>query len=361
MSIVSGHLWVGDLSRGRLAIAERRLARRSHVTGEETNGGDPDQRPSRIRYPTRSSNTSRDSSTAHEFFGMVILAVVVLAVTAGVAQAAELWSDISDAQWVSDYHVTAAEAATVADGFPDGTFRPYADVTRGQFAKMAVTGLGVDTAEPTYPPRTPTSRPPIPSTRSSKGAAAAEMIGGYPDGTYRPDNKIMRQQANSILGKYLAGVEKAARGGIQGDFTTYPTLAGWFAAEGQFYLAGYTDESQISTVHRPATAYLVYRQVTLGSNGMLTPVAFLSRAQAVALVLRTVDVATEVTTPPTRADRRGYAAGRPLEQHAAVRDRPHHLRRPSGRLRHVRRLHDRDRPRHRRRRRPLLGTHPCSG
>ena len=124
------------------------------------------------------------------------------------------------------------------------------------------------------------------------------MIGGYPDGTYRPDNKIMRQQANSILGKYLAGVEKAARGGIQGDFTTYPTLAGWFAAEGQFYLAGYTDESQISTVHRPATAYLVYRDVILGSNEMLTPMAFLSRAQAVTLVLRTVDVAAKLTTPP---------------------------------------------------------------
>ena len=246
-----------------------------------------------------------DRSTPHftRFFHcirvlwIVSLAVLVLAVTAGVAQAAELWSDISDAQWVSDYHVTAAEAATVADGFPDGTFRPYADVTRGQFAKMAVTGLGVDTADPPIP-----SYSDVPPTHTFytfiEGGRAAEMIGGYPDGTYRPDNKIMRQQANSILGKYLAGVEIAARGGIQGDFTTYPTLAGWFAAEGQFYLAGYEDESQISTVHRPATAYLVYRQVTLGSNGMLTPMAFLSRAQAVALVLRTVDVAAEVTTPP---------------------------------------------------------------
>ncbi len=229
--------------------------------------------------------------------GFLLFVAMFLAAAAGPAHAVELWSDISNAQWVSDYHVTALEADTVADGFPDGTFRPYNDVTRGQFAKMAVSGLGVDTANPLSPtysdvPRTHTFYTYI------EGGHAADMIGGYPDGTYRPADKILRQQANSILGKYLAGAEIASRGGIQGDVATYPNLTAWFTAEGEFYLAGYSDEGQISAVHRPATAYLVYREVTLGSGGRLTPTAFLSRAQAVALVLRTADVAADVTTPP---------------------------------------------------------------
>ena len=51
--------------------------------------------------------------------------------------------------------------ATVADGFPDGTFRPSVAVTRGQFAKMAVSGLGVATAHPataTFKRRHPSNR-----------------------------------------------------------------------------------------------------------------------------------------------------------------------------------------------------------
>ena len=66
-------------------------------------------------------------------------------------------------------------------------------------------------------------------------------------------------------------------------------------------LAGFADRAQISPVHRPGTAYLVMRGVVLGSSSggatYLSPLAELSRVQAVTMVLRTRDVVFEAELP----------------------------------------------------------------
>ena len=54
----------------------------------------------------------------------IVLAGVVFIVVAGSALAAPPWSDAPNAWWISTYGVTATEVATVADGYPDGTFKP---------------------------------------------------------------------------------------------------------------------------------------------------------------------------------------------------------------------------------------------
>jgi len=230
-----------------------------------------------------------------------VLTVVLFTIgsVAGVAgaQAADVWTDISDAQWQADYCITAQQADTVADGYPDGTFRPYAAVTRGQFAKMSVQGLGVETKNPSTP-----SFSDVPRAHQFyvyvEGGTAADIMGGFPDGTFRPDKVIERQQSNSILGRYLAAEELEARGAIKGGTLTYPSLLAWYRAEGAFYLAQFDDQGSIAEVHRPATAYLVYHDVVHGSNEKVTPTASLTRAQAVALVLRTLEAAIDITTPP---------------------------------------------------------------
>lgn len=95
-----------------------------------------------------------------------------------------------------------------------------------------------------------------------------------------------RQQAASILGRYLVAAELAKSGHIQGAQGTYESLAAWFAAEGQAVLAPFTDAARLATVHAPYAAYLIYHQVIMGSNSMLNPLASLTRAQAAALVYR---------------------------------------------------------------------------
>jgi len=231
---------------------------------------------------------------------LAALAVVFLLAMSGLAFA-DVWSDISDATWQNVYHVSATDAATVADGYPDGTFRPNQSVTRGQFAKMVADGLGI----PLYDPAVP-SFSDVPTDHIFyeyiEGAVDFGVISGYPDGTYRPNNNIVRQQTNSILGKWLSQEETDAIGGIQGADGFYDTLAAWYTAEGEDVLAGFADRAQISPVHRPGTAYLVMRGVVLGSPSggatYLGPLSELSRVQAVAMIVRTRDVEFEAE-PPT--------------------------------------------------------------
>ncbi len=231
---------------------------------------------------------------------VAVLAAAFLLALSGVAFA-DVWTDISDATWQNVYHVSAADASTVAEGFPDGTFRPYQQVTRGQFAKMVTDGLDIPLFDPAVP-----SFSDVPTNhifyQHIEGAVAAGVISGYPDDTYRPDNNIMRQQANSILGLWLSDQEIEAIGGIQGADGFYDSLLAWFAAEGDEVLSGFDDRLQIAPVHRPGTAYLVMRGVVLGSSSGATttlgPLGELSRAQAVTMIVRTRDVVFEAD-PPT--------------------------------------------------------------
>lgn len=224
--------------------------------------------------------------------------LLLLGLLGGQAAAVDRWSDITDQQWLGDYGVTAGEVETVADGYPDGSFRPYQAVTRGQFAKMAVNGLDLDPVEPATP-----SFKDVPRSHVFygfiEGAYAAGIAGGYDGGLYKPDNPVTRQQTNSILGRYLSSVELEVTGVIRGvNGIGYPSLQAWYDAQGWFYLPAFLDQGQVLAVHRPGTAYLIYRDVVKGSSGRLNPNASLTRAQAAVMVLRVLDAAGTITVAP---------------------------------------------------------------
>ncbi len=234
-----------------------------------------------------------------KFAATIILSALLVLIVAGAAFAAPPWSDASDTYWATNYGVTSAAVATVADGYPDGTFRPGNSVTRGQFAKMAVSGLDVPTANPATASFNDVAKG---STFYVyvEGAKAAGMISGTTASTFSPNSNISRQQANTILGRYLSQIEIDTLGYIKGDGSlTYPTLSAWYAANGDFYLSGYSDWTSIAVDHRATTAYLVYREVVQGSAaGKLNPTATLNRAQAAAMVLRVADAASELSEAP---------------------------------------------------------------
>ena len=228
------------------------------------------------------------------------LTAAVILCLSGLALAADRWTDIGDAEWIGTYHVTSGEAATVAEGYPDGTFRPDLAVTRGQFAKMAVDGLSLGTAQPVSPTflDVPADDP---FYDWIEGGVAAGVLSGFADHTYRPEDEVSRQQADSILGAYLAGLEARATGRIQGLTGEYESLAAWFAGEGPTSLIPFADQGDLAAVHAPGTAYLVFRGVVLGSTEgsrtYLNPLAGLTRAQAVALILRTKTTARGLAFP----------------------------------------------------------------
>ena len=217
------------------------------------------------------------------------LAFILLLALTGFALAGT-WTDISDAVWQGAYQVNATDAFTVADGYPDGTFRPDQAVTRGQSAKMVADGLNIPPADPATPSFSDVSRGSV-FYQYIQGAVADGLISGYPDGTFHPDENVIRQQIDSVLGVWLAQEEISALGGLQGAHGYYSSLVAWYTAEGEGVLAPFADQDQVALVHRPATAYLVMRSVVLGLSGggdtYLNPNGELTRAQAVAMILRT--------------------------------------------------------------------------
>ncbi len=233
---------------------------------------------------------------------VALVAVVILIVLLGssTALAAPPWSDAPNSWWMSTYGITETQAGTVSDGYPNGTFRPGQAVTRAQFAKMTVDGFNLGTANPAT-----ATFPDVPKSNYFfpwiEGAVDAGIIGGYTDGNFRPNNSIIRQQANSLLGKYLAGKELTLRGHIAGDDGNYPSLAAWYAAEGSAILAQFADAASVATVHAAPTAYLVYHEVVEGSGSgslrYLGPNQNVTRAQAVALVIRTREVSFTTAVP----------------------------------------------------------------
>ncbi|MBN1321444.1 MAG: IPT/TIG domain-containing protein [Thermoleophilia bacterium] len=247
---------------------------------------------------------------------LLLTALVVLFVVlgSGSALASPPWPDAPNAWWITTYGVTEGQAATVADGRADGKFYPNDDVTRAQFAKMAVDGTGGTTYTPLIP-----SFLDVPATNYFypwiEGGVRDGLISGYGNQTFGPNNNIIRQQANSILGTYLAQRELNVRGHIAGEQDNYPSLNTWYLAEGMTLLGGFVDAARVATVHAPTTAYLIYKGVvqgTAGAGGMyLGPNNNLSRAQAVALILRVkaVQFATAVPTVALLNPSGGAVAG----------------------------------------------------
>jgi hypothetical protein len=223
---------------------------------------------------------------------------------------ADVWRDISDATWRDAYGVSATEALVVAQGRSDGTFGPHERVNRGQFAKMTVRGLGISLE--------------VPGTASFcdvaenhvfycevENCAAAGVMSGYADGSFRPDALVTREQSCSVLGRWLAEQEVALKGGIIGNAGSYPTLRAWFTAEGESCLATFTDAGRVSAAHQVSSAYLMARGVLTGScsgsSTYLRPTSAINRAQAVALVLRAKQAAVALSRPLTPVEPGGPA------------------------------------------------------
>ncbi len=223
----------------------------------------------------------------------LILGALFLLTLSGAALAAPPWSDASNQFWSSTYGITDVQVGTVAGGYPDGTFLPNQPVTRAEFVKMAISGLGIATKNPA----TPTFIDVLPDSTFYpyvEGAYAAGLVKGEttPAGLlFGPNAGISRQQANSILGRYLSGQEIEATGAITGgpgnqESSRYPSLDAWYAAGGDYYLGWFSDRGQVLPDHAAGTAYLVSLRVIKGSGGKLAPEAKLSRAQAATMVLR---------------------------------------------------------------------------
>jgi len=174
--------------------------------------------------------------------------------------------------WGEPY-VNELASRNVIGGFPNGSFAPNDEITRAQFAAIVIKALNL---QPSSGGRVFTD---VPSSHWAAGAIAAAsnagLIGGFPDGTFKPADNITRAQALVILSKTLRNPDSSTRG-LQAytDRSAVPTWAEANVAQAANakIIVNFPDASQIrpnALATRGEVAGLMYQ--TLNSIGANLP------------------------------------------------------------------------------------------
>lgn len=108
--------------------------------------------------------------------------------------------------WAEEYIKELCSRGTIG-GFPNGTFKPDAAITRAQFAAIAVKALNLSS------PTTSTAKFKFKDVSDKYWAVGAigqvngaGLVTGFPDGTFRPEDQITRAQALVVFAKALRNV-----------------------------------------------------------------------------------------------------------------------------------------------------------
>ncbi len=102
-------------------------------------------------------------------------------------------------------------ALDILAGYPDGTFRPEQPVTRAEFAKIIVSAMGVGEAAQYAAGATKFAD--VPADHWATGfinvAVDVGIINGYPDGTFLPENQVTFAEAIKMIVAALGYTPKA--------------------------------------------------------------------------------------------------------------------------------------------------------
>ena len=116
----------------------------------------------------------------------------------------QLWSqsnpyaDVAPNMWCNAA-ISTMTVGGIVQGYPDGSFRPRANITRAEFAAMAVRFFDVEYDGPDMFSDTTGHW----ASDLINKAASAGIILGFTDGTFRPDQDITRAEAIAIFNRVL--------------------------------------------------------------------------------------------------------------------------------------------------------------
>lgn len=129
--------------------------------------------------------------------GKFLLTVMLLNTFAGSALAKE-FSDLTPSHWAYEQIQSLAKEKIVV-GYPDGTFKPDNAATRAEFATMVIKALRQENsplAETFEFVDVPYSHWAL---NTIQRAQAFDLIKGFPDGTFRPEENVSKAEAVAIL------------------------------------------------------------------------------------------------------------------------------------------------------------------
>lgn len=178
------------------------------------------------------------------------------------------FSDVAD-HWAKET-VNDMGSRMVIQGVGDGLFQPDDNITRAQFAAIVVRGLGL---------KPEAGKVPFADVELSawysdaiRTAYAYGLIGGFEDGTFRPDAPITREQAMVIVAKAMT-------------ITALDSKLTDEAVEQR--LSRFADEAGLSFWARNAAAASLQAGIVTGrGEAELAPQANVTRAETAAMVRR---------------------------------------------------------------------------
>ncbi|MCZ7664041.1 MAG: S-layer homology domain-containing protein [Thermoleophilia bacterium] len=207
----------------------------------------------------------------HKVALVAVLTIILVLGIAGVAFAQ--WNDLT-LSILGDYGITEAQVAQISDGYTDGTWKPYANMPRKQFVKMAVDAYQIPLVNPATPTYTD-----VPASHDYyqyiEAATAAGLTNGVGGGLFDPEATITREQAAAIIVRWVA-----AKNGY--DLDTFYT-----DAEAAAILASFPDAAQVGPSLVKEMAFAVDFGIVWGdASGMLAPKKTLTRIQGAAMLIR---------------------------------------------------------------------------
>jgi hypothetical protein len=178
-------------------------------------------------------------------------------------------SSFNDVAETDPAHVAIESLAArqVIDGDPDGAFRPYAPLSRGEATSVLVKwrDIEIEPGSSRFPDVDPIFEPFI-ST-----ALAGGWINGFPDGTFRPGDPLTRQQMITVIVRAL---------GLDDEAVELST------AQIEAALAPYLDDGAVSETSRPYVAFAVLGDLVRGDAGRLMPGQDVTRSQLCLILYR---------------------------------------------------------------------------
>ena len=110
------------------------------------------------------------------------------------------FKDVPNSEWYAK-PINYLASVGILEGYNDGTFKPNENITRAEFATIVSRFVSVKSANQTHPftdiDENHWGNPYVTSVYSKN------WIGGYPDGTFLPDNNITRAETITVVNRML--------------------------------------------------------------------------------------------------------------------------------------------------------------
>jgi hypothetical protein len=111
------------------------------------------------------------------------------------------FADVPEGYWAKA-PIENTGTVGLVEGYPDGTFRPDRDLTRAELATLMVRAKGIKLPDRTAKKVFKDVNPDFWGAKYIEIAKQEGLIKGYPDGTFRPNNKINKAEGIAILVRF---------------------------------------------------------------------------------------------------------------------------------------------------------------